>query len=478
MTKSKIFIGITLFFAAGILVGSIYNIQRQYLYGAAAVCASGLGVFVCMQQKTIALIALFLLAGVFGIWRIHSSQVPSQYAEVLGQQTEMEGYVVEDVDVRSSKQLVTFLPSGHTQRILITSSLAQNYFYGDWVVVSGKITEAKPSQDFDYGEYLKRYNVYGLMSYPKILVLKQHKQNRVVESLYRVKRVFTERLSQFYIEPENSLLLGILIGAKKTLPQSVVDNFNATGTSHIIAISGFNITILVTSLAWLAFVVGRKWAFWISLGIIIAFVLVTGASASVVRAGVMGILLLVAKTIGRQYKITASLFFAGFIMLLINPKILYVDVGFQLSFAATMGIVYFMPQLEKLTVTWKNYLGIKTMLLATLSAIVATSPLLIYNFGSLSLVAPIVNMLVLPFVPLTMLLGFLSVLPFVGPGFAYATHFFLLYTLNITRYFAHIPYASIPLTISLWYFGILCLSVFLFYFIVRHYAEAIPVEAH
>jgi competence protein ComEC len=472
MSKNKIFIGIAISFAAGVLLGSLWIASNSILFVTAGFLLGMFAVCYVSRQKFFALTALFLICAVFGIIRINVSRVENEYKNFFDTKQELEGHIVEDIDTRLNKQLITFQPNGFHQRLLITARLGGDYFYGDRVVVYGKITQPQISDTFDYQAYLQRYNVYGLVQYPtKVLIIKSHQQNRLVETLLRVRHTFTDHLAQYYSEPQNSLLLGILIGAKKTLPQDVIDNFNATGTSHIIAISGFNITIIIASLAFLAQFFGRKSSFWISLMIILGFVILTGASASVVRAAIMGSLLLVSFTIGRQYRIATALIFAGFVMILINPKILYVDVGFQLSFAATLGIIYFTPQFERLTAQWGKLFGIKTVLVTTLSAIIATLPLLLLNFGTLSLVAPIVNILILPLLPLTMLLGFLSVLPFVGSGFAYATNFLLVYMLRITKFFAHVPYGNIPMQIPWWFFIVLIIAIFMLYFVVSHYAD-------
>jgi competence protein ComEC len=305
------------------------------------------------------------------------------------------------------------------------------------------------------------------VSYPKILILKSHQLNPVKEFLLQIKEAFTKRLSGLFYEPQNSLLVGILIGGHGTLPKTVVDNFNNTGVSHIIAVSGFNITIIISALASLAYVVGRRASFWLATSTIIAFVIITGASASVVRAAIMGFLLLIALSIGRQYSIGPALFFAGLIMLIINPKILFWDVGFQLSFAATLGIIYFMPVLNQLTEKLPQAFGVKTLILTTLSAIAATLPIILFNFGTLSFSAPLVNLLILPFVPATMLFGFLSILPFVGPGFALVANWLLIYILKVTDFFAHVPYSSLNIQISVWIFWLLNAAVFGVYFGLR-----------
>ncbi len=479
MSKSQIFIFISVSFAAGVLVASLIVFERQWLFIAIGLSA-GIIALACRRHehertttnKVVLYGGIFLLCFLFGMLRLYASNHDSQFLEIFNTKQTLEGYIVEDVDVRQNEQLLTFQPKGYDQRLLLTTRLGQHYFYGDLLVASGKIEQAQSFDEFDYQKYLERFNIYGLSRYPSILIIKSHQQSWVTEQLLRIKAAFVKNLSQKFAEPQNSLLLGILIGAKKTLSQDIINNFNATGTSHIIAISGYNITIIISYLAGLVYVLGRRLSSVVSALTIIGFVILTGASASVVRAAIMGILMLVATTIGRQYHILPSLFLAALVMLVQNPKILFWDVGFQLSFAATFGIVVLMPILEQLTQKWDNPLSIKTTLLTTLAATFATMPLILLNFSLLSLIAPVVNILILTLIlPYTMLFGFLSTLPWVGTGSAFLANGLLIYILTVTRVFAHIPYASLTIKISAWTFGGLVLLDGILYLILRYFAK-------
>jgi len=459
MSKSGVFIGLVISFTVGVLLASALPLPRENIYFYLVVV---IVVFVFAYLKGYkfgAILALFLFVAGLGILRLQISIVESEYSSLFGEKQKLEGVVVKEADVRNNRQLLYILPKGFSQNVLVTTTLVQEFFYGDLVAVEGKFAEPKSFEDFDYKGYLERFNVYAQMSYPKILILKSHQLNIFKENLFKIKTALIKRLAQVYPEPQNSLLLGILIGAKKSLPENITENFNITGTSHIIAVSGFNITIMISALAVFSRVFGRRFSFWFTGAVIIAFVLITGASASVIRAAVMGFLLLLSFNIGRQYSVAPALFFAALVMVVINPKILFWDVGFQLSFAATLGIVYFMPQLNLATASWPGVFGAKTILLTTLSATVATLPLILYNFERLSLSSPIVNILVLPVVPAAMLFGFLSLLPFVGPGFAFVGNLLLLYILKITELFARLPYSSINFKISVFIFWLLAGAV-------------------
>ncbi len=480
MTKSSVFIGIVISFAVGVLLASGLSLAREDIYFYLVVA---IVVFALVYLKGFfpgAILALFLFVLGLGALRLQMATVESDYKGLFGQKQKYQGYIVQEPDLRENRQLLYFLPQGQSQRILITATLVNEFFYGDLVLAEGKIVEPKSFSDFDYKGYLERHNVYAQMSYPKLLILKSHQLNLFKENLFKIKTALIKRLAQIYREPQNSLLLGILIGAKKSLPANVIENFNITGTSHIIAVSGFNITIMITALAVLARLLGRRFSFWFTTALIIIFVLITGASASVVRAAVMGFLLLISFNIGRQYSVAPALFFAGGVMLLLNPKILFWDIGFQLSFAATLGIVYFMPELNRATPRWSEMWGIKTILFTTIAATVTTLPLVLYNFERLSLSALLVNILVLPLVPATMLFGFLSLLPVVGPGFALIGNLLLLYILKITEWFARVPYSSLSFQISVYILWFLVAAVLGLYILLwrwnRRPAQAVETS--
>ena len=454
MSKSKIFVWGALSFAVGIFLASHFSIERTFVSVVAAIAIAGFAFGILLKRRGLILPAFFLFCAAVGALRLQVSFSQNQYQNIFESKQQLEGVIVEDIDIRTDKQLITFLPEGYHQRILITTTKGQQFFYGDRLAINGKIKEPKDFEDFDYTGYLERFGVYAVAQYPKILILKSGQGNGVKHALLKIKYAFTKRTSLLLKEPQSSLLLGILIGARKTLPQEIIDNFNSTGTSHIIAVSGFNITIIISSLGFIA-----------------AFTIIAGASASVLRAGIMGVALLISFNIGRQYNIIPALFLAGLIMLVFNPRILYWDIGFQLSFAATLGIIYFVPLLQALAETWPKLFGAKDALITTLSAIVATLPLILFYFGRLSLSAPLVNILVLPLVPYAMLFGFLTILPIVGNGFAFLANIILLYILKVTALFASLPFSSLDFPILPWMFVCFCLLVLFLYQLLKYSLE-------
>jgi len=239
--------------------------------------------------------------------------------------------------------------------------------------------------------------------------------NFVLAGIYKIKNHFVSRLNQVLPEPQASFLAGLLIGAKKSIPPDLAQVFNQTGTTHIIAVSGYNVTIIAVFLMLFLqqFYLSRKKSFWLVVAALLIFMIITGLQASIIRATIMGLVVLLAGYLGRLSKLTNVLVLTAMIMLLINPWILVFDLGFQLSFLATLGLVYLNPILIKFARIEKIKSGfIKLILgdyfLTTMAAIIVTTPLILYQFGKLSLIAPLANILILPFIPVAMLLGFIT----------------------------------------------------------------------
>jgi competence protein ComEC len=257
------------------------------------------------------------------------------------------------------------------------------------------------------------------------------------------------------------LLSGILLGIDAGLPQSVQDDFRRTGTTHIIAISGYNIVILISIMsAVVVRLFGRRKSFPILIIGLIAYTIMVGASASVVRASIMGGITLLAIYWGRQGAALNSLFIAGFVMTLLDPNTLF-DVGFQLSFVATLGLVVYAKSFADFT---QRYLArlfnrdwariavsvLNDALLVTLAAQVTTLPLMMAYFRQISTVSLSVNPLVLPaqtgvmtFGLFALAIGLLSI-P-LGQIAAWTVWPWLTWTLGVIEVFAQFPFAVIPL---------------------------------
>ena len=355
------------------------------------------------------------------------------------EKTVLSGKISSEPDIRSDFSQYVLEISGN-KKLLIKTSLYPEYFYGDILKITGKVEEAENFGSFDYKNYLAKDNIFFISRYPEITLIKREDKKDFYGYLLVLKKSFTDQINKILPEPQASFLSALLVGAKRSLPDDLIKAFNATGTSHIIAISGYNISIIAAlAFNFLGFLlVPRRLIFWLVGFLIVIFTLIAGAGASVVRAAVMGGLILLAKREGRFYDMSAAIVLAAALMLFFNPYLLRYDTGFKLSFLATLGLIYLSPYFEKWFTKMPEFFSLKSNFVATLSAQIATFPVLLFDFGRFSLISIPANILILPSVPPAMLLGFLTtILSFVslkvGSIVAVISWFLLSYQIRVAE---------------------------------------------
>lgn len=377
-------------------------------------------------------ISLFLiLGGALGMWRYVVSEpviTPSHISFYNGQMVSFSGIVIkEPVDKGDGWQLTVkaiemmeassrggirnrtngtgraAAPKQVVGLVLISLPPLPRYEYGDRLRVS--CTLKKPeNKEFAYDRYLARYGIYSLCSRPRLAREGKGEGNQAVALLLRVKRR-SYHLAQAYMpEPTASLALPVVFGGGQGIEEDITDSFRRTGLTHIMAVSGFNVSLLAALLGFgfVAVGISRRSAFFATSTVISAYVVMVGAPASAVRAGVMSVFLLFALTVGRLVSLPRSVLLVAAATLLVNPRLMRDDIGWQLSFLALLGLMYILPYLEKMSLllTKGKYKAFITALMATVAAQVATAPVILYNFGNFSIIAPLANLLVVWVVPI------------------------------------------------------------------------------
>ncbi|RJP46402.1 MAG: ComEC/Rec2 family competence protein [Anaerolineaceae bacterium] len=341
------------------------------------------------------------------------------------------------------------------------------YQYGEIIRLRGRLKTPAENEEFSYRDYLARQGVYSTMSSADVTVLPGKEGNIFTAGLYALKSYALETIYHLFPDPEASLLAGILLGVDNGLPKDLQQAFKDTGTAHIIAISGFNISIIAELfLAVFGRAFGkRRGAFFAGLGIIF-YTLLVGADAAVVRAAVMGVAALLARHFGRTQDGLNTLFGVGALMALFNPHYLQ-DVGFQLSFFATLGLILYSQPLEALATRFLSTFNLQSstvektssfitnFFLLTLAAQVTTLPIMAYHFNRLSLVSFIANPFILPAQPAVMILGGLAdilgmIFRPLGQLAAFVAWPFVAYTIRVVDFFAGLPGAAISVDFPLW----------------------------
>jgi competence protein ComEC len=346
-------------------------------------------------------------------------------------------------------------------RALVQAPRETDMRYGDLLQVYAEPATPSESPDFSYKEYLARQGIHSLVrTYGGgIKVLSRDRGDPFHTVLYRFRSHGIATIYAMLPDPAASLLAGILLGDDSGMPSELTDAFSATNTAHIIAISGFNIAVVAGVLSKLGrrLLGAHRTTLFVILGLTI-YTLLVGASASVVRAAVMGVLSVIALHYNRPNTALISLAFAAWAMTVLNPLTLY-DLGFQLSFLATLGLILFVPGLTRVAETFlakaisaeraRQVVGVLgDSLIVTMAAEITTLPLILFTFHRLSLVGLATNFLILPIQPQVMLVGGLAtltgmVLLPLGQVIAWVAWAFLEWTILGVQVTAALPFASV-----------------------------------
>ncbi len=476
-SPSKIFLYIMIFFVLGVFIGESFDISLPPHY--IAVLLFLFLIIIPTSKKLSKRLFLcfffFLLFCFLGIYRFNSflpkiNEKHIGFYNNNGQEYKIQGLISSEPDIREnavkiqisnikieSNKIISYQDSNSylNGKILIDLPKYTDIKYGDVIVFKAKLTEPKEYEDFSYKNYLARYGIYSLArNIDDLEIIERNKGSIFLSTLYNVKNYFSSIIEKIFPEPHSSFMLGLLIGVKKSLPDWLLEIFRITGITHIIAISGYNISILARITEKTLGKISRRYIFWGVSALIILFVILTGAQASIVRAGIMGALLVFSGFVGRKTQVTNALVFAGVIMIVLNPLILKHDIGFQLSFLATLGLVYITPIFKKPFAVLPDI--IKESLTATLAAQVLVLPIILSNFGTLSLISPIANILVLPFIPLAMFFGFIAgasgiIWFFLGQALGFFGYIILEIIIWTSTTLSKIPYASIEIKFDNWW---------------------------
>lgn len=350
-------------------------------------------------------VGIVILIGFFlGGWRYSLSYpvITSQHISYYNNQEKaFTGEISkEPLEKEKGWQLTVKTEKG---KVLINAPKWSRYQYGDILEIICHL-EKPESEEFAYDRYLARYGIYSVCYRPHITLISQDGGNSIYRFIITTKQKAYEIARSSIPEPEASLALPVVFGGGQDIDKDITDQFRRTGLTHIMAVSGFNVSLLTAliGIGLYSLGLGRKIVFYITSLLIAGYVIMVGAPASAVRAGVMSLVLLLAITIGRLAQLPRTVLLVAVMTLLVNPRLLRDDIGWQLSFLAILGLIYVLPPIQKIGMKLSQGKGewmIKA-LAATLSAQIATAPVIIYNFGQFSLIAPVANLLVVWVVPI------------------------------------------------------------------------------
>ncbi len=484
VTKSKIFRSFLYCFLGAVFLELIFKfpVWPSYL-----VLLLGLILILFDYKKKEIILISFCLLGIFLGWLITGNELRKIYPR---EEEKFSGYVFINqlpvfksdyqkligcpVELKNQKDQTKFNPKCD-EKLLIFSDLHTNYNFGEIIKVECQLSNPENKYPkFNYINFLAKDKIFQICQ--KAQIEKTSIKSDRLDFFYKTKVFFYQKIFIFknilenkikssFSYPESAYLAGLLLGGEDRLPQEIQDDFRRTGTTHTIAVSGFNITVLANFFMILGILIGfyRPKAFWLAVLGIILFVLMIGSPKSAVRAAIMGILILWAAKKGRLADSVQLIILAGALMIAFSPLIFFYDVGFQLSFLASLGIVLiYGPLSEKFNIK-NDFLELKSILLVTISAQLGVTGLLLYSFETFSPISLLANLVILPIIPLIMLLGFFSILiaffsDFLANLMAMPTQLALNLEIKIIEILARISWSTIEV-------GNIGISFLIFYYI-------------
>jgi len=306
----------------------------------------------------------------------------------------------------------------------------------DRITFTGEVSYPKEDRQ---GYYLQQKL---LGSIYKAEILEREDGKGVLRGLFLIRERIMSTLIFLYPQTKARFVAGILIGKSAGFSNEFLADLQKTGTTHLIALSGYNVTIVISIfLRLIERFFSKKIVFVFAVLGVLAFVVMTGAEASVTRAAIMALLLLYERFFKSYFSFELIVCITALVMILYNPLTLVYDVGFILSFLALLGLVYIYPLFKVSSV---GVLAWKENLFSTISAQLAVLPILFSTFETVSLISLVTNVLILSVIPLTMLTGFLSVLISLiylplAKVFILATNLLVDYELWVISFFSGFP---------------------------------------
>ena len=337
--------------------------------------------------------------------------------------------------------------------LVVVSPYEKDLEYGTYVNLTGTIENPKDfitdtGKSFDYDSYLALSNIYGIMRDPEIEIMDKKGGNSLMKTLFSIRKKFSTTLNNLLNEDSAILSRGVLLGEKSGITNDLRNNLAKTSTSHIIALSGYNITIVSEIIMQVTQGLSMVLRTVLGASGILLFVMLAGGGSSAIRAMIMAFILLYARNRGKSYNALWALTIAFTILTTISPRALRYDQGLHLSFLATFGLIVFQTYFASFFIRKHFVKWLANALASTISASIMTLPYIAYKMGIISITGILANVLIVPLLPFLMLFSFLTgIIGFMGNTvvipFAYITNTISSFILFVINYLGELPFSAI-----------------------------------
>ena len=471
-------------FLVGVFIFTFLSFDGVRIFFVAMVFFAVISYFLFFKNKSVLLLFFVILSFCFGTWMIEDEKAGIKKS--VGSEKQTGYFVITDLPERKEdyqKIVGCFQQEKDSLKILdcdektlIFGTSSDVFDFGDSFRMECQMALPENKyENFNYVRYLANDDIYQICSKPKFIekigvVGSLEKAGvqldqvsllkiKIFKIIYNVREKVEKQIKHDFPEPGAAYLSGLLLGGADRLPEELSENFRKTGTTHAVAVSGYNITIIASFLMWLGIMIGfwRQKAFWFAVVGIVFFVFMIGAPSSAIRAAIMGVLVLWAAKNGKLANSWRAIVIVAFLMVAFSPFSLVYDAGFQLSFLATISLIFlYAPLSDKFEIT-NDFLEIKSILLMTIVAQLGVLGLMIYVFNSFSLISLLANLIILPLIPVIMLGGFLVVIlgffvPFLSGILAMPVGLLLNFEIKTISFLAKFEWVDVKVeNLSVWW---------------------------
>ena len=420
------------------------------------------------KDKKIIILLLFVILSF-----IYVDILENEYNRIENKQIEEKAVIISDIQEKEYKYIYEAKFLKNNKKVLISIKKSQQIDkinYGDLIYLEGKLEIPKIATNykgFDYRQYLKTKKIQGIVIADNVKILKaKYKNNLIYQIQKKIKAIIKEKLPS----ETGDLLLAILLGDKKDLSEQIQINFKNSNLSHMLAVSGAHVSYIIIGLTYITqnSIMGKRKARVFCIFFLIIFMAITNFTPSVTRACIMAILTLVSKILYKKADIYTNISISALIILLYNPYSL-LDLGFQLSFGGTIGIVIFMRFIKKKQEEPKLLNYIKQMALVSICANIIIIPIIMNNFNTVSLTFLVSNILASPILAIIVIVGFsIIIISIISHSLSNILVFWLNPILNllikISSFCSKLPFAKI-LVVTPYIFNIIFYYTIILYLV-------------
>lgn len=321
--------------------------------------------------------------------------------------------IISDIQEKEYKKVCTAKIVRNNKKILINIKMSQDIpsiKYGDSLYIEGEFKqpeEARNYKGYNYKQYLKTKKIIGTVELEKVKILKSSNGSFI----HNIQKYIRDTINGTLTDEEGNLLLAILLGDKYKLSEDIQESFKTSNLSHMLAVSGAHVSYIILGLTYVLqnSIIGKKNGKIVCIIFLLAFMAITNFTPSVTRACIMAILTLFSSIIYRKSDVYTNISVAALITLIFNPYSL-LDLGFQLSYGGTIGIIIFIKRIQEKKSNSKVINYIKQMALVSIYANIIIIPIMMYHFNTVSFTFIISNIMASPILGIIVITGFLFII--------------------------------------------------------------------